>query len=459
MKQNLNLNIQLTQRQELRLSQELIQSIELLQLNQMELRSFIQEELTKNPTLEIEYKDSSESLEEALDESQDQDEYLQELESYGYSNRSTVQYQSEEEYSFLDYATVETSLDEILLEQLKTEDLEDIQDDIGEYLISLLDKNGFLSRTLEEITEDIPLPAEELLEVLEIIQTFEPSGIGARNLEECLLIQAKEYQDPLLNDMIENHLEDIGANRLNKIAKDCKISMDEVVKKVEIIKSFNPKPAASYYQGEITSFIVPEARVEKVEEEYQITMLNDDLPSLFISEDYINMYKESSDETKGYLNKNISAAQWIIDSIRQRQETIKKIIEEIVKNQKKFFEEGPKRLRPMSQKEMADLVDVHESTVSRAISDKYIETPQGVLELSFFFGQTIAKSNGEEFSSTAIKSFLQEIVDQEDKSSPLSDEALRVELKAHGIKISRRTVAKYRDELEIPNSLGRKEFL
>lgn len=458
MKQNLNLNIQLTQRQELRLSQELIQSIELLQLNQMELKTFINEELLKNPTLEIEYKDQAQSIEEAVDGSQDQDEYLKELQKYGYSENSTVQYDAENEYDFLDYTSAEVSLDEILLEQLKIEFLEEKQYKIGKYLISQLDKDGFLTISIDSISKDLQEEKEIILTVLEIIQSFEPLGIGARNLEECLLIQAKKYDDELLNCIIKNSLEDIGTNRLNKIAKDCKMSMDEVLERIEIIKTFNPRPAVSFYQGEITSFIVPEARIERIDDDYQITMLNDDLPNLFISDDYINLYKEGPSETKEYLKKNISAAQWIIDSIKQRQETIRSIIEEIVKNQKDFFANGPRFLRPMSQKEMATLIDVHESTVSRAISDKYIETPQGILELSYFFSQSIKNSNGEEMSSIAIQTILQEIINKENKSSPLSDEGIRLELEDRGIKISRRTVAKYRDELEIPNSLGRKEF-
>lgn len=454
------MNIELKQKQNLQLNQQLVQSIQMLQLNKLELLDYIDKQVLENPVLEIEYTDQHESLERDREDFIDHKEYMRKIENHGYEDYSVHHNDRSEDYAYLNFAYEDKNLYMDLNEQLFTRRLSKKEYQIGEMIIENIDHRGFFIESLQFIANQTSSSISFVEDVLKIIQSFDPIGIGARDVTECLLIQAKDRDDPLLMKIITEHLDDIASNQLNRIKEKLKVPMDLILKKIEIIKSLNPKPGASYFQGETTKYIIPDARIEKHYERYKVTMLNDFIPNLYISPQYLQLVKNDGGdkETKYYVNRKMSSAQWLINSIAQRQETIHKILDEIVKTQFEFFEKGVKYLKPLRQKDMADMINVHESTISRATTNKYVETPQGIFELKYFFSSAINTDFGEEISAKAIKANIQDIVTQENKKKPLSDEKIRLELEELGYIISRRTVAKYRTELNIPASSKRKEF-
>ena len=456
MKQDIGLNIQ--QQQKLILTNELRQSIELLQLNQLELLQKINNELEENPLLEKIEKLEYENIEENDNNHEEKIEYLEYLERNDYREKASYSNNdNEENKEFLNYYYDDLTLKDELLFQLNLLHLKDKEEFIILEIIKNINDNGYLEESTENISKKLNIEVSYILQCLKIVQSFYPRGVGARNLKECLVLQI-DNDDIITREIINNHLEDIAENRLNNISKKMNLSLKEVNEKVNYIKTLNPKPGSSYQGSEDTIYIVPDAKIEKIGEKYIAKLTDNYIPELYIPQKYINYLKFSDKETKDYINKKINRASWFINSIEQRRSTILSIVREISITQIEFFEKGIKKLKPMSQKDMAKKLEVHPSTISRATTNKYVDTPMGIYELKFFFSNTIVSDLGEEISDKAIKEKIREIIENENPYKPLSDEKIRKKLLDIGYKISRRTVAKYREDINIPSSSKRKQY-
>ena len=303
---------------------------------------------------------------------------------------------------------------------------------------------------------------EEVEEALSVIQTFEPFGVGASNLKECLLIQLrnKDIYDKKIEVIIINHLDDIASNRINNISKKLSISIEEAQKYSDIIKNLEPKPGRAFEEGTSTKYVTPDAYIEKVGKEY-VVMVNDYYGSkLMINQFYKKMLisEDKSSQASAFISNKLSSAMWLIKSLEHRKNTLYNVVKAILDYQMDFFEKGPMFLKTMTLKKIAEMVNVHESTVSRAINGKYVQTPRGIFEIKYFFKSGVDNQDGEAISSESIKKMIKSYVSGEDASKPLSDQHIADLLVKEGYMISRRTVAKYRDELGILSSSKRKRY-
>lgn len=456
-------NLQLEQTQKLVMTPQLQQAIKILQLNSIELEQFIQTQLETNPVLEVEEIYSKEdpllSREREMKEI-DWKEYADDYRNSG-NDYGTSAYQSgENDFTYENFVSGTATLQEYLLEQYRLTIWNKHYSKVGEYLIYSLDENGYLNISLEEVAKEFNLGLEEVERVLRGIQTLDPPGVGARSLQECLLIQLdqKEITCPYTRAVIEHYLEDIAQNRYPQVAKKLNLPVEELQKICDFIRTLEPKPGRAFTSAS-HSYIVPDVVVKKVGDEYVIIMNEHQGPRLTIREDYRRILAGKDDqETLKYINDKLNAASWLIRSIEQRRQTIYKVVEKILEKQRGFFEQGKKHLRPMTLKEVAEEIEVHESTVSRATNGKYMETPVGTFELKYFFTSGIEGEDGEGVSAESIKSFIKEIIAEEDPKKPLSDNRIAEILSEKGMPISRRTVAKYREDLFIPASSKRKRY-
>lgn len=456
----LGFNIILEQSQKLIMTPELRQAIQLLQYNSLELNDYLKNEIEENPLLEMENPNNQlEEIREIPEEKEvDWKELVEKYDDYSY--RAPVD-KNQEEYNYEAFTTYIKTLKEYLIEQLNLTVLDDKEYLIGDYMIQNIDENGYLDVGLEEIADETKSDKEDVEEVLKTIQTFEPLGVGARDLKECLLIQIKEKGeiDPIIVKIIEEHLDDLACNRMVKISKELDIDISRMQEVCDYIKTLEPKPGRAFSaSGEHVKFIVPDATIEEIEGEFVIIINEITGPKLNINSFYRNLLKNSSDdETTNFLSEKLDSAIWIIKSIEQRKQTIYKVIESILKFQMEFFKTGENGLVPLTLKEVAADIGMHESTISRATNGKYVQTPRGLFELKFFFTTGLPGSSGD-ISSTSIKSVIKRLIDEEDSNKPLSDQVIADKLKNEGASVSRRTVAKYRDELNIPSSSKRKRF-
>ncbi|MDU2489847.1 MAG: RNA polymerase factor sigma-54 [Clostridium celatum] len=454
MQMDLKLNI--SQKQKLILTQTMQQSINILQMSAYELREYIKKEFEENPILEAEFNliESRENIENTQSAKYLNDRYD---ESYNYK------YNNEDEVSVFNFISDKKSLKDYLYEQLG-EVKSDIKiKKIVSYMIESLDSRGYLENTLEEICNDLGVNKEVGKDALKILQSLEPCGIGARNIKECLLIQLKNkgILDEIIKEIILKYLEYIADCKYNYIAKELKITPKEVQAYGDIIKTLEPKPARGYYTGEEIKFIIPDAYIVKIRDEYSVIMNKDIIPNITIN----NLYKQEILNGKNkreveYVKEKVNDAINLINNVEQRNTTILKLLECIVKKQKEYFESGQEYLKPMTLRELADEMRLHESTVSRAIKDKYILTSRGTVKIKELFSNGIVSCgiNGEDVSTNTIKNKIKKLVNLENKSKPLSDQAICDLLNKEDIVISRRTVAKYREELGIKSSSKRKRF-
>lgn len=446
-------------KQEFKLSASLMQSIELLQLNQIELAHFIEREAEENPVLELEFDDQFKSFETYYDKMKSMDEIENAQSNDNDDFYSPILSSNQSEFSFLDYSYEETMLYDELSDQLYSKILSKTEYHIGEILISSLDQNGYLKEDLNFFANRISCSKDLIQDILKIIQTFEPKGVGARSLEECLLIQIKDEKDKILEVLIKNYLQEIAEKKYLQICQDLKLTQDELIEKIKKIRSLNPKPGASFDTVKTINYIIPDAKIQMTESGASFEIIEDFIPRLFISRDYLTMMKNSRGETEKYLKAKIARAHWLIKAILQRKKTLERILNVVCRSQKAFFEKGREYLVPMTQKEMAGYINVHESTVSRAIDQKYVETPQGIFPIKFFFSKSFQLETGDEVSTLALENELKELIRKEDPAKPLSDEKLRVKLEKLGYILSRRTIAKYREKLGIKNSTLRKNMI
>ena len=342
---------------------------------------------------------------------------------------------------------------EHLLEQLNLMPLEARERTIGESIIWNIDRKGYLSATVEEIAVWTHASADEVEVVLRQVQRLDPPGVGARDLRECLLVQLEDAgQDGVPLTIVRDHFEDFANRRFEKIGRATQLSLDEIREANEVIAKLNPKPAEDY-DNPVSSYIVPDFVVEKVDGEFVVSMNDWQVPALKISESYRRMAsdrKHIDAATREFLRKKIESARWLITSIHQRRQTMFNVMSSIVSRQKDWFEKGPGHFKPMIQKDVADDLGMHVATVSRVSSGKYAQTPHGVYELKSFFSEGLVKEDGEEVSTRNIKRLVRSLIEDEPADSPLSDEKLARRLKVEGYKVARRTVAKYREQMEIP---------
>jgi len=452
-------------KQHLKLSQQLImtpqlqQAIKLLQLSRLELNEYITEELETNPVLDVDVSTQREKEQIDLEDSallkRKWEAYL---ETYGQDN---IPYYEDDERPSLEATTSrQEGLTDHLLWQLRMSDFTEDQRKVGVFIIGNLDHNGFLNIDVEVICEATGTDPELVASVLSRIQTFDPTGIAARDLKDCLFIQARlfDLENSLVWRIIDGHLEDLQTKNYDKIAHELDATVDDVACAAQIITQMEPRPARDY-TDEPPQYIVPDIYVVKVEDEFVIVLNEEDIPTLKLDQEYQNMLV--SDNTgkmaKEYLLERIKSAQWLIKSIQQRQSTLCKVTESIVKFQRAFLEQGIHRLKPLVLRDVADDVGMHESTISRVTSNKYVHTPQGLFELKYFFNSGISKSDGSFVASQSVKSEIENIIRSEDSRHPLSDQAIAIKLKQRGINIARRTVAKYRELLAILPSNRRKK--
>ncbi len=472
MKMGFELN--LTQTQKLIMTPELRQAIQVLQYNNVELMEFINKQLEVNPFLEpvdrnsetISKEEQSIELEKSeANDSKDEIDWKDVIEKYddisykAYGNAVN----SDDKQTFESYTSKKMSLKDHLMLQLGVSVKTQKEKRIGEFIIESLDRKGYLGCTLQDISLLLNEDVVEIERILRLIQTFDPIGIGARNLSECLMIQLKEkgIQDKNAFIVVEKYLEDVATNKIQKIAKELHITVKRVQNIFDIIKMLEPKPARGFVvDSDNIRYIVPDVSIEKIGDEYIIIVNDSNLPLLTISDYYKSMINNLDDkEANKFLTDKLNSSMWLIKSIEQRRMTLYKVVESILKFQRKFFDEGNNALKPLVLKDVAEDIGVHESTVSRATNGKYVQTPRGIFELKYFFASSLGnEDNGDIVSSTSVKTQIQVLIENENTKKPLSDQKIADMLGESGVNISRRTVAKYRDEMRIPASSMRRRF-
>jgi RNA polymerase sigma-54 factor len=340
--------------------------------------------------------------------------------------------------------------------------LEKDEEKIGHMMIGNLNKDGYLCISVEEVAQNFNCEAEQVESVLSTLQTFDPPGVCGRDLCETLLIQVKQLgiDNVIIIEIIKNHLKNIENRNSKKIAKKLKISTDDVRTAVKIIQYLEPKPGRKFSTEE-AAYITPDIYVYKHGDDFKIVMNDDGLPKLKINrfyKDTISNGRKLSKETKNYLNEKMQSASWLIKSIHQRQKTIYLVMESILKFQKEFFEKGIAYLRPLILKDIAEDIEMHESTISRVTTNKYTYTPQGLFELKFFFNSSIKRTGGQAMASASVKDRIKLLIENEDHTQPFSDDKIATILQNANINIARRTVAKYRKVLNILPSNKRKQL-
>lgn len=459
----LGYNLTLEQAQKLVMTPELQQAIQLLQFTSHELNEYLENEMETNPLLEVktdakEHENIDEI--ESKNEEIDWEEFLENYDDISYTVTAPRD-RNEKEITYDNFITYSSSLKEHLLLQLNLNISNEIDKIIGELIIESIDQNGYLITSTESLAKDLKIPFERVEKVLLQIQTFDPIGIGARDLKECLMIQLRErkIKDENIYLVVENYLEDVAHNRLCKISKELGIELKDVQDICDYIKTLEPKPGRCFSGDmEEVKYITPDITLRYLDGEYIIILNDNTAPRLNINRFYKGLMASSDDPNiTEFITKKLNSAMWIIKSIEQRRMTIYNVVESILKFQSDFFEKGEKALKPLTLKDVADDIGVHESTVSRATNGKYMQTPRGLFELKYFFTSGVSSEKGS-LSATSIKVMIRDMIEKEDPKKPLSDQKIADILKEKSISISRRTVAKYRDELDIPSSSKRRRY-
>ena len=471
-------------RQQVKLSQQLHmtpmlkQAISLLLFSRQELVEAVQRELLENPFLEEREaeaapdavadtrKDTEQDSpwpQEEVARSAEWEEYLGEFSSQSRVAQQEYEAAEEDGKPLEACHSAEPNLEAHLMAQLLLSPLTDRQKAIGECIIGNLDETGYLSATDEEIAALADADAAEVPPVLSVIQNFDPVGVAARTLSECLLIQlrAEHYdRDPILVELVRDHLEDLEKQRYKPLLRHFRIDLETLKEYICIIQGLEPRPGGSL--GSSTPcYVSPDIFVRKVNGEFVILMNDEDLPHLQLSplsEELAGQNRSS--EEKDYMDDRLRSAVWIIRSLEERQRTLYQVMESIVKHQRDFFEYGVYKLKPLVLKDIAEDIGRSESSISRITTNKYVGTPHGIFELKYFFNSALSSSDGSQVGSESVKARIRALIDAEDQTHPLSDEDISSRLnEALGVKIARRTVAKYREELGIPSSSRRKKHL
>jgi RNA polymerase sigma-54 factor len=461
------------------------QAIKLLQLSKLELQEVLNQELLENPLLDESAEEAKpeEQAEEVKAENEaedakktetkeaekekdsfeeiDYDAYFQDYIEYGYNPRGMGE--EHEEFPIENTLTRPPNLADHLSWQLSMSDASPRTKEIAQFIIGNIDEDGYLRATEEEIALSGGYAEEEVKTAVKAVQSLDPIGVGARDLRECLLLQLRflEVDAPLVEVIIRDHWDEFMQRKFVTLAKTLGIDMKTLEGIVELIKHLDPKPGRKY-SNERAIYVEPDVYVHKVSDEYVIVLNEDGMPKLRINSGYRSMLNsmdsKSDGETVNYIKDKIRSAVWLIKSLDQRQRTIYKVAESIVKHQREFLEKGIDYLRPLVLRDVADDIQMHESTVSRVVSNKYMHTPRGLFLMKYFFHSGIDSDTGEDISSLTVKKKIQSYIENEDPRKPLSDSKIMKILNDEGINIARRTVAKYRDELNIPSSTDRKQI-
>ncbi len=486
-------------KQSLKLAQQLVvtpqlqQAIKLLQLSRLELNTLVQKELLENPVLEENdetseqqedelKKSNAETHEQAKDEDRGHDHssdeigtpdgQLKEPANFDWENYMDTYnapgYTAERDMSGDQAPTYENvlrtseSLQDHLMWQLQLASFAKEDEPIFIELIGNINDDGYLQTDVEEVASTCGTTPDHVARILTHLQDFDPIGVGARDLRECLKLQARGLGDDeaIVNALIDEHMPDLERHNYTRIAKKQGVSVEKVKELAHIIVDMEPKPGRPY-STESPQYIVPDVFVRKVGDEYIVSLNEDGLPKLQVSNFYRRALMKGSSvegQTKEYIQERLRAAMWLIKSIHQRQRTLYRVATSIVKFQQEFFDEGISRLRPLVLKDVADDIEMHESTISRVTSNKYMHTPRGIFELKFFFNSGIDQLEGGGVASEAVKSKIQKLIGDEDPKKPLSDQEISERLKKHNIDIARRTVAKYREALGLQPSSKRRRL-
>jgi RNA polymerase sigma-54 factor len=471
------LHLSQEQRLSMVLAPQLRQSLEMLQSPAMELRAMIRAELDANPTLEelpvdtppIEVEKVNAEIEEhkSMDFTKEfeiltrlddewKDYFFQQREYQPHSSEST------EKQNFLyDSITQGESLQEHLLHQLSLSEFDNADKALGELIIGSINEDGYLTSSIEELAATCGTDAGHLQDILLVIQDFDPLGVGARDLRECLLFQLERLgkAESTAGRIVNAHLERLAAHKLQDIAKILKVSNEEAQLAANFIATLEPKPGRAY-SSESSPYITPEVVVIKVDDHYVVVMNDDDLPRLRISKHYRSLMNDShtGQEVRDYIQERVRSGAFLIKSIHQRQQTIFKIATEIVRVQTEFLDQGISHLKPLTMSEVATVVGLHETTISRAVAGKHMQTPQGTFEMKYFFTPGLKTGDGHVVSNKTVKDAIATLVSEENTESPLSDQDILEILTERGIQIARRTVAKYRIALKIAPSHMRKQY-
>ena len=472
-------------RQQLKLTQQLIMTpqlqmaIKLLQLSRLELLDTIHQELEENPALEevqetasdeqllepAENKADSEpaekevTIEEKINDDIDWSNYLDE---YNTPGRVNFESESREAPKFEAFVAHKESLNDHLLWQLLMTAPSDNEEKIGSLIVGNLNRDGYLDMAVADIARICSTEVGEVERVLSLMQTFDPIGVCARDLSECLMIQAKHFgvdKSPVI-DIIKNHLSDLERKNYKAICKALKIRLDDVVAAVNVIKGLEPRPGRQF-SDDNPQYITPDIYVYKMDDDFVIVMNDDGMPKLRVNPFYrksINSNGSVSGEAQSYIQDKLRSAAWLIKSIHQRQKTIYRVMESILRFQRTFFEKGIAHLKPMVLRDVAQDIGMHESTISRVTTNKYAYTPQGIFELKYFFNSSIQRRDGGAIASVSVQEKIRQIIASEDPRKPYSDDKISKMLKASQINIARRTVAKYREMLNFLPSNKRKQI-
>ncbi|KAB0664824.1 RNA polymerase factor sigma-54 [Oryzomonas japonica] len=471
-------------RQQLKMTQQLVmtpqlqQAIKLLQLTRLELQDVVRLELEENPLLEesveaeeVREPESLELEEKESEPEQDGEEFhevetgedtLRDWDSYldGYNYSSGEQYSGEDDRpSFESMLTRKGTLNDHLLWQLHMGPFSDAEVQVGEEIIGNIDESGYLRASVEEIAQVCNCDSEKVLSVLERIKEFDPTGVGARDLKECLLIQARflGMEGSVVERVLLNHLNDLETRKYKQIARDLGVDLNQVLMAAKIIAGFDPRPGR-IYGSEDVQYISADIFVYKVGEEYVVMLNEEGLPSLRLSPYYTEVKGNAGVDSRAeeYINEKVRSAMWLIKSIQQRQRTIYKVAKSIIRFQREFLDRGIEFLRPLVLRDVADDIGMHESTISRVTTNKYMQTPQGLFELKYFFNSGLSTSEGDFVASESVKNRIKEIIEKEDPRKPLSDQKIAELLSGQTVNIARRTVTKYRELLRIGSSSERK---
>jgi RNA polymerase sigma-54 factor len=477
------LTLQAKLQQKLILTPSLQQAIKLLPMSTLELADMLQQEITENPLLEEELeRPANETQEPAEDAPTPEAAAAEKAEPEGKTEDSLNEIDYESFFSdYLDEGyrprtsyevpelppienTLSTtaSLADHLAWQLRMAPADEKMVEIGEAIIGNVDEQGYLQASIDEICAMGNYEPEDIERALELVQSFDPVGVAARDLKECLLIQIRhlDLADTPVETMVKDHLDLLQNHRFNDIAKAMKLPVEEVVEHCEIIRRLDPQPG-SKFANEKSQYVTPDVYIVKVDGKYEVVLNEDRLPQLRISSVYKRMLENKSEEneaTRNYVKEKLRSALWLIKSVDQRQKTIYKVANSIVRQQTEFLDNGVDHLKPMVLRDVATDIGMHESTVSRVVSNKYMHTPRGVFEMRYFFHSGIASVGGDHVSSVTIKQRIRKIVEEENPKRPLSDSKIVKILEDEGLVLARRTIAKYREELRIPPSNQRKNL-
>jgi RNA polymerase sigma-54 factor len=461
----MKLDMQMRLRQTL--APQLIQSLKLLQMPILRLEQLIRHELSTNPLLEeVEPTDEPDEAAATTTEAEkDQPDSKLEKIDWDYYLRDDGEFhgrsEREQEDDRLERTPAsEKTLYEHLTDQLHLSKLSQEEIEIGDYIVGNIDENGYLVCSAEEIASSLNSSLEKVSKIISLIQTFDPSGVGARDLRESLLIQLKErgFEESLAYRIVKDHLSGLEKKSFTQLSRSLGVSFEDVQAAMDFIRTLNPRPAMGRF-APAAKPVVPDLIVEQVGDEFVVFHNDRNAPRLRISQSYRELLKKGSlnpGETKTYLEDKFEKARWLLNAINQRRSTMIKVMGKIVEEQKEFFEHGPSHLKPLTMEAVADLVGMNVATISRVANGKYVQTPQGIFEIKYFFNTGVATENGDEVSKRNVKQLIQDIIKKEDFTSPLSDQQIYALLKREGVSIARRTVSKYREELKIMPARFRK---